>query len=300
MERQSNVHSPRVDDELAHEVESLTRGAPVESRVDPARTKEDAADGEPVPQAIVAEPTDPADPVALGHDEVRARSELAIHLLPSRFPMTRAEVIECATEQDAPAELLAALDRLPDGTYANVEQVWEALGGRREERSRREVASREAPTVREPEPSPAPGAAVRRPAPSLTTFEFAFDWCHRIAAVPFGVHPGNAVVQVDERIEPPTFQATFGPWRVTTPLANVAATEITGPYNPITTVGPARVSLTDGGLTFATNAARGLCIRFREPVRGVEPLGVLRHGSLTITVDDPEALQATIERHRDR
>ncbi len=286
MERRSNQHGPRVDDELAHEVESLTRGAPVESRVEPDRLKEDAADGEPLPEGIIAEPNQPADPVALGHDEVRARSELAIHLLPSRFPMTRAEVIECATEQDAPEELLTTLEHLPDGTYATVEQVWEALGGRREARTHREVA----PPVDAPAPLPPP-----RPVPEVTTFAFAFDWCHRVAAALFGVHPGNTAVHVDERPEPPVLQAAFGPWHVTTPLANVSSTEVTGPYNPITTIGPARVSLADGGLTFASNAARGLCIRFTEAVHGGDPLGVLRHGSLTVTVDDPEALQMAVE-----
>jgi hypothetical protein len=137
-----------------------------------------------------------------------------------------------------------------------------------------------------------------RPEPSVTNFEFAFDWFYRLAAVPVGVHPGNAVIQVDERLEPPTLQAAFGPWHVTTPLGNVIATEITGPYAVIKTIGPAHVSLADGGLTFATNGERGLCIRFREPVRGVEPFGVLRHGSLTVTVEDPEALQAALERNR--
>jgi hypothetical protein len=136
--------------------------------------------------------------------------------------------------------------------------------------------------------------------PAVTTFAFAFDWCHRLAAAPFGVHPRNTVVHVDERLEPPMLLAVFGPWRVATPLANITATEVTGPYNLITTIGPARVSLGNGGLTFATNAARGLCIHFRDAVHGAEPLGVLRHGSLTVTVDDPEGLQSTVERSRDR
>src|SRR3954447_16685615 len=120
MERQSNLHSARLDDELAHEVESLTRGAPVDSRVDPDRAKEDAADGEPTPEAIVTGADDPITPAALSHDEARARSELAIHLLPSRFPMTRADVIDCAIEQDAPEPLLDALAGLPEDNYANV------------------------------------------------------------------------------------------------------------------------------------------------------------------------------------
>src|SRR5215211_1294805 len=55
MERQSNLHSPRVDEEMQHEVESLTRGSPVEARIEESRLMEDAGDGEPVAQAIVGE-----------------------------------------------------------------------------------------------------------------------------------------------------------------------------------------------------------------------------------------------------
>jgi len=307
MERQSNLHSARVDDELAHEVESLTRGAPVEARVDPDRAKEDAGDGEPTPEAVIAEPNDPIAPVALTHEEVRARSELAIHLLPSRFPMTRTEVIDCAIEQDAPEQLLDTLDRLPEDNYANVEQVWEALGGRREERTHHDAEADAEPETQagsepepEPELQPEPLVESARPEPSVTAFEFSFDWRYRAAALPFGVHPGSASVQIDARVEPPVLHAAFGPWRVATPVDNVVATEITGPYSAIKTIGPAHVSLHDGGLTFATNGHRGLCIRFREPVRGIEPLGVVRHAGLTVTVRDPESLRSTLERTRDR
>jgi hypothetical protein len=54
--------------------------------------------------------------------------------------------------------------------------------------------------------------------------------------------------------------------------------------------GPPHLSIADRGLTFATNARRGVCIRFHHPVAGIEPLGVVRHPGLTVTVDDPEGL----------
>src|SRR5690349_6669004 len=106
MERQSNLHSPRVDDELEHEVASLTHGAPVESRVEESRVMEDAGDDEPVAQAIVSELQDAegGDEVAggLSRGEVIARSELAIHLRPSIFPAGRDAILECAEAEDAP------------------------------------------------------------------------------------------------------------------------------------------------------------------------------------------------------
>ena len=40
MERGSDKHSPRLDDELDHETRSLQQGAPVESRVEEHREQE--------------------------------------------------------------------------------------------------------------------------------------------------------------------------------------------------------------------------------------------------------------------
>src|SRR5215211_7303160 len=139
MERQSNLHSPRVDEEMQHEVESLTRGSPVEARIEESRLMEDAGDGEPVAQAIVGELQDAegGDEIAggLSRGEVIGRSELAIHLRPSIFPAGRDAILECAEEEHAPGNLLGQLRALPHGSYANVQEVWEALGGKREEGS---------------------------------------------------------------------------------------------------------------------------------------------------------------------
>lgn len=82
----------------------------------------------------------------------------------------------------------------------------------------------------------------------------------------------------------------FGLWRLRTTLDNVADASITGPYAYLKTAGPAHLSLSDRGLTFATNSGRGVCIGFRTPVGGVEPTGRLRHPSLTVTVADCDGL----------
>jgi hypothetical protein len=91
--------------------------------------------------------------------------------------------------------------------------------------------------------------------------------------------------------------AHFGPWRVVTPLANVRDVAETGPYAFFKTAGPARLAITDRGLTFATNGDRGVLISFRSPVRGLDPLGVVRHPELTVTVTDVHRL-ATLLRAR--
>jgi hypothetical protein len=100
------------------------------------------------------------------------------------------------------------------------------------------------------------------------------------------VTPSTAWVEVgDEHIE-----ARFGPWRAQTALANVADASVTGPYTVPKTIGPAHLSFADRGLTFATTSRRGVCISFRDPVAGIDPLGVIRHPGLTVTVADPEGL----------
>lgn len=136
--------------------------------------------------------------------------------------------------------------------------------------------------------------------PTGRTFDFAFDPLYRAVALAFGITPGRASV----RVEGGRFLARYGPWRVSTDVANVAGTEVSGPYRALTTIGPAHLSLADRGLTFATNNRRGLCIRFKEPVPGIEPTGRLRHPGLTVTVVDVEglaaALAAAVEKHPHR
>ncbi|GAB3213419.1 hypothetical protein GCM10027294_44760 [Marinactinospora endophytica] len=44
------------------------------------------------------------------------------------------------------------------------------------------------------------------------------------------------------------------------------------------------------GLTLGGNAERGVCLLLRVPVRGIEPLGLVRHRGVTLTVERPEEL----------
>lgn len=122
------------------------------------------------------------------------------------------------------------------------------------------------------------------------TFDFDFDPRYQAAALLFGVTPGRTSVEVDGG----RFVARYGFWSLATDLANIAGVEISGPYRVWTTIGPARLSLADRGLTFASNRRRGLCIRFREPVACLEPTGRLRHPGLTVTVGDVDGLAAAL------
>ena len=135
MERSSDKHAPRVDEELKHELRSIVQGSPVEARANEAREQEGPADGEPTPDALITGDRPSATPDALGHDEIETRAELARHLEPSVFPADRPTLIASARRSGAPDDILASLERLPDGTFDHMEAVWEALGGRVEYRA---------------------------------------------------------------------------------------------------------------------------------------------------------------------
>jgi hypothetical protein len=127
----------------------------------------------------------------------------------------------------------------------------------------------------------------------MATFPFHFATAYRLVGLAFGVTPRSAYVSVEDDV----LLARFGPWLVRTPIANVAGTELTGPYRMTTTIGPAHLSLADQGLTFATNPHRGVCLRFREPVAGIDFRGRVRHPGLTVTVADPSGLAAFLADH---
>jgi hypothetical protein len=44
----------------------------------------------------------------------------------------------------------------------------------------------------------------------------------------------------------------------------------------------------------AATTAGGICLRFREPVRGIDPLGLIRHPSATLGVDDLDAFERLV------
>ena len=117
-------------------------------------------------------------------------------------------------------------------------------------------------------------------------FDFAFAPAYRRLAWALRVTPETAWVEVRDEV----FEARFGFWRVRTPVTNITDVDVTGPYAFWKTAGPARLAITDRGLTFATNGARGLLILFQTPVRGLDPLGILRHPELTVTVADVDGL----------
>jgi hypothetical protein len=149
--------------------------------------------------------------------------------------------------------------------------------------SRRATSTKSAPT-------PAKKSTVAPVPPRHERFMMRYAGVAGVLARAFAPNPLHSYVEVSDEY----LTARYGPWRVQTPLSNIVEASISGPYALVKIAGPPRLSLVDRGLTFATNSQQGVCLRFRDPVAGIEPTGRFRHPGLTVTVDDPEGLLAAI------
>ena len=133
MERGSDKHSPRVDEQLDHDTRSLTQGAPVESRVEEHREQEGPGEDQPTPDARLTGGR--ATAASLDLDDAEARADIARFLTPSAFPADREALLADAEGNHAPATVVERLQALPAGrAYENVQDIWGALGGTVEHR----------------------------------------------------------------------------------------------------------------------------------------------------------------------
>jgi hypothetical protein len=128
--------------------------------------------------------------------------------------------------------------------------------------------------------------------PGAGQFEMSFGPRFRLPLAALGVTPATAHVTVTAGC----LVACFGPWTCHTTPTNVQAVRVTGPYRWYRAIGP-RLSLAGHGLTFGTTTARGACLLLPEPVPGIDPLGLLRHPDLTLTVADPQRFAATVRHY---
>ena len=137
-------------------------------------------------------------------------------------------------------------------------------------------------------PPPRPAAA----APAVEHFAFRFE----PAMLPFALAAGVVPPATGGRVDDGLVTIRFGIWRMAFPVDEVAGVQASGDYWLPKVLGPPRVSLSDRGITFATNRQHGLCIELRHPQRGPYPL--LRHPGVTVTVETPDALAEALTRSR--
>ena len=119
-------------------------------------------------------------------------------------------------------------------------------------------------------------------------FRYTIDKRYLPVLLPFLLRPAkDGVALTDEG----AFVATFGLFKIATPLANIIGAHITRNYRWWTAVG-VRMSRADDGLTFGTNHDGGVCIHFGEKVPS--PLRRTGHSALTVTVADLQGLTTTL------
>ena len=118
----------------------------------------------------------------------------------------------------------------------------------------------------------------------MARFIYAIDKLYLPILLPLFLRPTRDGVMVPEE---GSLLATFGLFKIATPLANVTGAHITRNYRWWTACG-VRMSRVDDGLTFGTNRDAGVCIHFAEKV----PSALRRsgHSALTVTVADVEGL----------
>ena len=124
----STKHSPRVDDDLEHEMQGMIRSER-QTRSEEWREVEPSAEGDPDVD------TDPdgtlvgGTPVGMDPDAVESRAELARWLDRADFPSSGNDLVEAARDHRAPDVVVAELQRLPEGqTYERIGDVVRALG----------------------------------------------------------------------------------------------------------------------------------------------------------------------------
>lgn len=130
MERLSDKHSPRIDDQLSHEVEPLVDGG-AESHSREDRLQEPMVDEDaPVDPAARWDEDDEAG-IGVSPRTADERGELAKVVTAATWPATRDELVATARQAHAPDRVRSLLDELPHGDrrYENVQAVWAALGG---------------------------------------------------------------------------------------------------------------------------------------------------------------------------
>jgi hypothetical protein len=126
--QRSTKHSPRVDEEMEHEIQGMLKGERA-TRAEEWREVEPVAEGDPDVDAAPAGTLVGGTPVGMDPDAVVARAELARWLDRADFPSTGPALVEAARDHRAPDAVVAELEKLPDGdSYERIGDVVRALG----------------------------------------------------------------------------------------------------------------------------------------------------------------------------
>ncbi len=128
MERGSDKHSPRVDEEMSKELRGVLQGT-AGGRAEEWKMAEPAGEDQPEPTLVPAGDYRTGAPVGTSSAEMEQLSRFGRYIGLSALPGNRAALRKSAETLTAPDDVLAELDRLPeDVTYRTVAEIWAALG----------------------------------------------------------------------------------------------------------------------------------------------------------------------------
>jgi Protein of unknown function (DUF2795) len=127
MERGSDKHGPRLDDQQKHETEGLVRGG---GSTHAEEWKEPEAMPGPGEESLQSYPPghEPGTPSGITQRGVDIRSDLAKWLSDAHWPASKQELVRHARRMDAPDEVTGMVESLPERRFKNVAEVAKALG----------------------------------------------------------------------------------------------------------------------------------------------------------------------------
>ena len=126
MQRDSSKHSPRLDDEMEEEDQTILRsGQPPRTEewretepFDPAHLETELPEGE-----------EPAAPRGMTPADVERRADIARWLPPHKLPADRGTLVEFLQHEGAPDDVADAIASLPAGRkFATIGEIVRALG----------------------------------------------------------------------------------------------------------------------------------------------------------------------------
>jgi hypothetical protein len=132
MERGSDKHGRRLDEQLSKETRGIVTGGH-DPRAEEWRSAEPSGEDQPDVDLAPGETRTGGVPEGMTADDIEARSELAALLGKELWPAEGAQVKSRLRESQAPDRVIDLCEALPDGRiYDNVSEVWVDLTGHKE------------------------------------------------------------------------------------------------------------------------------------------------------------------------
>ncbi|TMR91238.1 DUF2795 domain-containing protein [Nonomuraea basaltis] len=127
MERGSDKHGPRLDDQQKHETEGMVRGGGTTHAEEWKEPEAMPAAGEESKQSYPPG-HEPGVPEGMTQQDADVRSDLAKWLSDTHWPVSKGELLERARSEGAPDRVIDMVDSLPERSYSNMADIAKALG----------------------------------------------------------------------------------------------------------------------------------------------------------------------------